>query len=74
MSQFRLPHSRGNVRGNVRGLKKEEEDKVSLFYSEPPNLSYSAMNADIQDMEERIMMEQRLLKEVTEESISLPLS
>ena len=29
------------------------------------------MNADIQDMEERIMMEQRLLKEVTEESYSL---
>ena len=29
------------------------------------------MNADIQDMEERIMMEQRLLKEVTEEIISL---
>ena len=31
MPRFRLPHSRGNV----RGLKKEEEDKVSLFYSEP---------------------------------------
>ena len=29
------------------------------------------MNADIQDMEERIMMEQRLLKEVTEETILL---
>ena len=29
------------------------------------------MNADIQDMEERIMMEQRLLKEVTEEIYSL---
>lgn len=32
------------------------------------------MNADIQDMEERIMMEQRLLKEVTEEIISLHMS
>ena len=31
MPRFRLPHSRGNV----RGLKKEEEGKVSLFYSEP---------------------------------------
>ena len=31
------------------------------------------MNADIQDMEERIMMEQRLLKEVTEEMISPPI-
>ena len=31
MPRFRLPHSRGNV----RGWKKEEEDKVSLFYSEP---------------------------------------
>ena len=31
MPRFRLPHSRGNV----RGLKKEEEDKVLLFYSEP---------------------------------------
>ena len=38
------------------------------------NSSYSAMNADIQDMEERIMMEQRLLKEVTEEIILLRLS
>ena len=34
---------------------------------------HSAMNADIQDMEERIMMEQRLLKEVTEEMISPPI-
>ena len=52
---------------------------ISCFFKptnflKPPNLSYSAMNADIQDMEERIMMEQRLLKEVTEEIISLPLS
>ena len=31
MPRFRLPQARGNV----RGLKKEEEDKVSLFYSEP---------------------------------------
>ena len=30
MPRFRLPH----FRGNVRGLKNEEEDKVSLFYSE----------------------------------------
>ena len=41
----------------------------------PPKSSnfHSAMNADIQDMEERIMMEQRLLKEVTEEMISPPI-
>ena len=50
---------------------------ISCFFKpthflKPPNLSYSAMNADIQDMEERIMMEQRLLKEVTEETISPP--
>ena len=35
MPRFRLPHSRGNV----RGLKKEEEGKVSLIYSEPEDWS-----------------------------------
>ena len=35
MPRFHLPHSRGNV----RGVKKEEEDKVSLFYSEPKFLT-----------------------------------
>ena len=44
---------------------------LTHFYLYRRNFFLSAMNADIQDMEERIMMEQRLLKEVTEESYSL---